>query len=86
MTAIIENILLRTTDAKGNSWRISQRAALRPGHKLIFFIKHNAQRKLLDQCGEWTPSGWHPGRFVPSPPRVPEDICRQVESLLRVPA
>jgi hypothetical protein len=86
MTTIIKHVLLTTTDAKGNTWRVTQRAAYRPTHQLIFFVKSNSQRKLLDQCGEWTPMGWNTSRFVPAAPRVPDAIRQQVEALLKTQA
>lgn len=86
MTTIIEHVILTTTDAKGNTWRITQRAAHRPAHQLILFVKTNSHRKLLDQYAEWTPMGWNTSRFVPAAPRVPDAIRLQVEALLKTPA
>lgn len=55
----------------------------RPLRRLVGFVKHGLNGKLLDQVARWGPDGWDTTRWNPRPPRVPKWLLQKVEGHMR---
>lgn len=65
-------------------WTVEQDPTMAGNDRLVRFLKHNGQRKLLDQVAEWEHGGgWNARRWVPKHPQVPQKLLTLVEIHMR---
>lgn len=73
-----------THDAKlGPRWMVERQPGEATDPMLVRFVKHNTQRKLLDQTARWNGVGWEQQRWVPAHPQVPRTLLGIVERHMR---
>ena len=68
-----------------DGWTITRQPNGTTNPFLVRFLRHNGQRKLLDQVAEWhwIADRWCHHRWTPQPPRVPAALLLQVEARMR---
>lgn len=79
-----ETIHASTHDlSEGPRWAVKQQPGETTDPRLVGFVKHGLNGKLLDQVARWGPDGWDTTRWNPRPPRVPKWLLQKVEGHMR---
>lgn len=76
--AVAEVLHYSTHPTCGTRWVIIRHPEGTTDPRLVSFVKHGRNGKLLDQVARWGPDGWDLSRWVPKSPQIPQWILQKI--------
>jgi len=81
--AVAEVLHYSTHPTRGTRWAIIRHPEGTTDPRLVSFVKHGRNGKLLDQVARWGPDGWDLSRWVPKSPQIPQWILQKITHMQR---